>query len=129
MRIRHLWSCCLLALIGFGGGGCGGGTDESGISVEGSWEGGAVDGGVFLDLTLVLTDDAGVVGGTGQISALGVSCPVTVNGSRDGDQFDLTLSCQGFAPWTYVGRAFPSSLSGEFNGSGFSNFEIDLGRQ
>ena len=125
-RSRLLVLACLVLIVGCGGDG---GTGTPDISIDGTWDGGAIPTiGVFLNLTSTLTDSDGTITGNGGISYPGNSCNVGVSGSRDGDSFDLTLDCPGFQAWTYRGTATATPLNGKFNGSGFTNFQFTMAK-
>lgn len=132
MQRRWLWQPAVLAWLALGIG-CGGGdgpSGNSGPSLDGTWDGGAIPGpGVFLNVTITLTDAAGDLTGQGDVGAPGVACSAGVTGDRRGDNFDITLSCPGYAPWIYSGSATATRLNGTFNGSGFTNFQFAMARQ
>lgn len=107
-----------------------GATGDSGPSLEGTWDGGAIPSpGVFLNLTFTLTDNAGTLTGQGDISVPGFGCNVTITGSRKGDNFDIAMNCPGFQLWTYRGTATATLLNGKFNGSGFTNFQFTMAKE
>ena len=118
---------CLAAVTSCGGDG---GTGENDVSIEGTWDGGAIPSpGVFLNLTFTLADANGTITGDGNIGVPGAACNVAVTGTRDGDTFTLTLNCPGFEPWAYRGTATATLLNGKFNGSGFTNFQFTMGKE
>jgi hypothetical protein len=115
---------CLAVASGCGGDG-GSGANE--ISIEGTWDGGAIPSpGVFLNVTFTVTDADGTIDGDGTASFPGTSCSVGINGTRNGDRFTLTINCPGFAPWSYGGTATANRLNGKFNGSGFTNLTFTM---
>lgn len=122
----------LVAVLCVGAGwSCGGdgGSGPNGVSVEGTWDGGAIAApGVFLNLTFTLSDANGTITGDGDISVPGSNCTVAVTGTRTGDKFTLTITCPGFQAWSYAGKATESRLDGKFNGSGFSNFQFTMAK-
>lgn len=124
------WSAllvCLLAGVGCGGDGP---TGNSGPSLEGVWDGGAIPApGIFLNVTFTLADADGDLTGQGVVSAPGLACDASATGDRDGEDFDITLTCPGYAPWTYRGEATATRLNGRFNGSGFTNFQFTMAKQ
>jgi hypothetical protein len=128
---RHALSLLLLVSLAVGSG-CGGdgGTGANDISIEGTWDGGAIPvPGVFLNLTFTLNDAGGTITGDGIISFPGTACNVAVTGTRDGDTFTLTLNCPGFEAWGYRGKATATLLNGKFNGSGFTNFQFTMAKE
>ena len=117
---------CLTMAAGCGGAG-GSGANE--ISIDGSWDGGAIPSpGVFLNVAFTLTDADGTISGDGAASFPGTSCSVGINGTRNNDRFNLTINCPGFAPWGYSGTATADRLNGKFNGSGFTNLTFTMAR-
>jgi hypothetical protein len=118
---------CWGAVAGCGGDG---GTGENDVSIEGTWDGGAIPSpGVFLNLTFTLADANGTITGDGSISVPGEACNVSVTGTRNGDSFTLSLNCPGFQPWGYSGTATATLLNGKFNGSGFTNFQFTMSKE
>jgi hypothetical protein len=130
--MRHHWSPRLVVFACLVGGfGCGGeATGDSGLSIEGTWDGGAIPSpGVFLNVTFTLADTDGDLTGQGFISVPGFACDVAVTGTRTGENFVITMNCPGFQPWGYRGVATASLLDGKFNGSGFTNFQFTMAKE
>ena len=111
--------------------GCGeASTGDSGPSMTGDWSGGTVPGpGVFLHMDLALTDDDGSLIGTGLVNGTGVNCSVTASGTRDNDEFTVSMGCPGYAGWSFTGTATNQSLNGRLNGTGFVNQVFQMIRQ
>ena len=97
-----------------------------GVSVTGTYAG----TGNNFTLTLTLTETSGAVTGSGTIN-VGQSVPLTVSGTFNAPNVNLTLSNPQFDPIQLTGTVSDngSSINATLNGSGFNNEAVTLNLQ
>jgi len=119
---RLLTGLALLALIA-----CGGDSTAPPPNITGTWAGASSTGVV---LNLVLTQSAGQITGTGQISGGGTTVALTATGTFANPAVSLDLEATGFSGSNYTGTlTSPTAITGALNGSGFVNERIILTKQ
>lgn len=93
---------------------CDSGTDLEDVSLEGTWSG-SFEGFNFV---MQLNESTGSnVTGSGTIESI----PITVTGTRNGVDVDLTLSAAQFQPVDYNAEIIArNEMFGTLNGSGFT---------
>lgn len=96
----------------------------------GTWRGGFVNQSFTLSTVLHLTELDSALVGDGVISGSGLECGVNVDGSRNGEQVALDLTCPGYAPIRYRGaRTGATRIEGVVSGSGLPQSAMALVKQ
>ena len=81
-------------------------------------------------ITMTLTQSGGTISATGFTYDGQNATTLTVTGTHAPPYVNLALASIVYQDWTFSGRlASADSLSGVFNGSGFSNFGVVFVRQ
>jgi len=114
-----------LAPVGCGDSGTG---PELPPTVTGSWSG--TSQGVTLNLTLS-EGVGGAVAGSGNIAGPDGNISLIVRqGTHAHPDVSLVLGTQGYQDMTFSGRmSGETQIAGTLNGSGFDNFNFNLGRR
>lgn len=127
--IRTLTAVLSLALALVATGACDGGTaPDSDPMVSGVWSGSSM--GITLDLTLA-EGDGGAIAGSGHIGGGGLNVALDVSqGTHVDPNVSLLLSAQGYEDMNFSGRMVSDNeISGTLNGSGFSDFNLNLRKE
>jgi hypothetical protein len=95
------------------------------IVMAGHWVGSSQ--GLTLDLTL--NESKEHVGGTGAFSAAGQSLSIAVDGTFINPNFSIRLLADGYEQAIYSGKLQGRTLTGQLNGSGFSQFDLTMAKQ
>lgn len=102
------------------------GKDPAGTGpLAGDWQ--ALASGETV--TMTLTQSGQSIHGTGMIFDTTNATTLTITGTHSAPFVNLNFDAIGFIDWTFSGRLNGDSLSGVFNGSGFSNFGVVFVRQ
>lgn len=105
--------------------GCSGDSTGPKPTVAGVWTGSSE--GINTTLTLTVTGTA--VSGSGSLSGPGDSFAMTVTGTYSHPSVSLILTTPGVQPLNYTGTLSGNTITGTYNGSGFSNTNYTLTRQ
>lgn len=100
---------------------------ETKPSIAGSWSGSSQ--GVSLQL-VVQQSESGALSGSGTLSSGSEFLALTVtSGAYSHPNVSMTLQNEQFEEMNYTGSASGTTIAGSLNGSGFSNFTLNLNRQ
>ncbi len=129
LRSLRVFASSAVLVVSLAGCGGDGGTDPDTSDVAGSWSGTLEgDDGSTGTLTLTLSETGGNVTGNGTLTAGSESLPLTVSGSYSAPDLTLTLNSPCCDPATLAATIEGGVMTGQLNGSGFSNLEITLTR-
>lgn len=99
-------------------------------SVTGTWKGTLVSGTDQAVVSLTLAQAEQQVSGSGTVAVGGQTIPVTSTGSFVNPSVTLTVSSDGFEPFTYTATLSDAThMSGSLNGSGFTGETLSLAKQ
>jgi hypothetical protein len=115
----------VLGVLGLALGACHSSSTGPSDPFLGHWVG--TDSNISLDLTI--TGKASALGGSGTLTGGGGMLTLTVSGTDDGSACTLTLNSTGFQSAAMSGSIGHDTLYTSLNGSGFTNYGIDLFRQ
>jgi len=104
------------------------GTEPELPTVSGSWSG--TSQGITLNLTLS-EGVGGAVAGSGNIAGPDSNISLIVRqGTHAHPDVSLVLGAQGYEDMNFAGRmSGETQITGTLNGSGFDNFNFNLGRR
>jgi hypothetical protein len=99
------------------------------FSVAGAWTGTTQLSGSLVQFAGTLVDNNGSVSGNGTIIGGTLNCAASISGSRTDTNVSLNWTCTGFQPINYAASLAGTKLTGNLNGSGFSNLALTMNKQ
>jgi hypothetical protein len=100
------------------------------VEIEGSWQGTfQVPSGGAGSLTMTLQESGGQVNGNGSITGPTGSLAITISGTFQRPNAALAIAAQGFNDLSLTAVVGEETMSGTFQGSGFTGTAITLHRQ